>query len=82
MRTSSSVGTASRSAPIPAATPTTSTPIPSAVPSTCGTVRPNPNRRPDAHSTALFGPGETEPTNAKTTNATGWFTAIGSRGVG
>src|SRR5439155_10128278 len=60
--------------PIPAATPTTSMPIPRAVPRTWGMVRRNPNRIPEAQSTVLFGPGDTEPTNANATSATSSFT--------
>ena len=36
--------------------------------------RRNPNRSPEAQSTALFGPSDTELTNAKVTNATSSFT--------
>lgn len=71
---SSAAGTAWRRAPIPAATPTTSRPIPIAVPTTCGSVRRNPNAIPDAQSRVLFGPGDTEPTNAKPTRAMSSFT--------
>src|SRR5215218_6420355 len=38
--------------------------MPTAVPATWGTVRPNPNRIPEASSRELFGPGVMEPTNA------------------
>src|SRR5262245_23457849 len=72
--TSSAAGTASRTAPIPAATPTTSTPIPSAVPTTWGIVRRDPNRSPDAQRRVLFGPGETDPTNANAASATSSLT--------
>jgi hypothetical protein len=48
--------------------------MPSAVPRTWGTVRRNPNRNPDAHRTVLFGPGETDPTNANATSATSSLT--------
>ena len=37
-------------------------------------VRRNPNRSPDAQSIVLFGPGDTDPTNAKPTSATSSFT--------
>jgi hypothetical protein len=67
-------GTASISTPIPEATPTMSIPIASAVPSTYGSVRRNPNRIPDAHRIALFGPGDTVPTKANGTSATSSFT--------
>jgi AraC-like DNA-binding protein len=46
----------------------------------CGMVRRNPNSSPEAHSTALFGPGDTVPTNANASSATSWFTN-GPRGI-
>ena len=68
------MGTAFSKTPIPVATTTTSTPIPSAVPRTWGMLRRKPNRSPEAQSIVLFGPGDTEPTNAKTTGPTSSFT--------
>lgn len=81
---SSAPGTAVTSTPIPPVTARINAPMPTAVPATWRTVRPNPNRIPEARSSELFGPGVIEPTNANPTSPSSSFimTAVDDGGQG
>src|ERR687890_138306 len=59
--------------PTPPATAKTRAPMPAAVPATCGAVRRNPKRLPEASSSELFGPGVMEPTSANPASPSSWF---------
>src|SRR4029453_2699338 len=73
LRARSIPGTARSTTPTPPATAKTRAPMPTAVPATCGAVRRNPKRLPQASSSGVFPPGVIDPTSATPSSPSSWL---------